>query len=135
MRSVRPGLGVRVLAPLAMMGAIFYFSAQPFDGPDLAWWEVAIRKLGHLAGYAVLTYLWWWALVGVARRPLVLAAAISLLYAATDEYHQTFVDNRSGSPLDVAIDAAGVGFACLAISRRWPRPASRERARAEGTAG
>ena len=51
---------VRVLAPLAMMAAIFYFSAQPFDGPELAWWEVAIRKLGHIAGYVVLTYLWWW---------------------------------------------------------------------------
>ena len=50
-----------------MMAAIFYFSAQPFDGPDLAWWEVAVRKLGHMGGYAVLTFLWWWALVGRVR--------------------------------------------------------------------
>ena len=122
MRSARPGLGVRALAPLAMMGAIFYFSAQPFDGPDLAWWEVAIRKLGHLAGYAALTGLWWWALVGGVRRPLLAAAAISLAYAATDEYHQTFVDNRHGSPLDVGIDAIGIALACLVIHLRWPRP-------------
>jgi VanZ family protein len=134
-RSARPILTVRVLAPLAMMAAIFYFSAQPFDGPELAWWEVAVRKLGHVAGYTVLTGLWWWALVGRVRRPLALAAAISLLYAATDEYHQTFVDNRHGAPLDVAIDAAGVGLACLAISWRWPRPASRDTSRAEVAAG
>jgi VanZ family protein len=104
-----------------MMAAIFYFSAQPFDGPELAWWEVAIRKLGHVAGYAVLAFLWWWALVGSVERPLALAAAISLLYAATDEYHQTFVDNRTGSPLDVGIDATGIALACLFVSRRWPR--------------
>ena len=125
---------VRVLAPLAMMAAIFYFSAQPFDGPELAWWEVAIRKLGHIAGYAVLTYLWWWALVGRVGRPLLLAAVISLLYACSDEFHRTFTDNRSGTVMDVGIDAVGVGVACLLVSRRWPRPASGEPA-AEGSAG
>lgn len=111
-----------MLAPLAMMAAIFYFSAQPFDGPELAWWEVALRKLGHVAGYAVLTGLWWWALVGAVHRPLALAAAISLAYAATDEYHQTFTENRHGAPADVAIDAVGVAIACLLIHLRWPRP-------------
>lgn len=112
---------LRLLAPLAMMAAIFYFSAQPFDGPELAWWEVVLRKLGHLTGYAVLTYLWWWALLSRTGRPLAWAAAISLLYAATDEYHQTFVENRSGTPIDVGIDAVGVGLACLFIHLRWPR--------------
>lgn len=126
---------VRVLAPLAMMAAIFYFSAQPFDGPDLAWWEVAMRKLGHVAGYAALTALWWWALVGEVRRPLLAAAAISLLYSATDEYHQTFVENRTGTPMDVGIDVVGIALACLGISYRWPRPESRDPVEAEGTAG
>ncbi len=126
---------MRVLAPLAMMGAIFYFSSQPFDGPDLAWWEAALRKLGHVAGYALLTFLWWWALVGAVDRPLALAATISLLYACSDEYHQTFTDNRSGTAVDVGIDAVGIGLACLAISWRWPRPASREPAQAQGPAG
>ena len=116
------GRFVRVLPPLAMMAAIFYFSSQPFEGPDLAWWEVALRKFGHVAGYAILTYLWWWALVGSVRRPLAAAAVIAIAYAATDEYHQTFTENRHGSALDVAIDAVGVGLACLAISLRWPRP-------------
>jgi VanZ family protein len=105
-----------------MMAAIFYLSAQPFEGPELAWWEVALRKLGHLAGYAVLAYLWWWALVGRAEHPLALAAAISIAYAATDEYHQTFTDNRHGSAVDVGIDALGVALACLAIHLRGPRP-------------
>ena len=113
----RPELPVRVLAPLAMMAAIFYFSSQPFEGPDLVWWEVALRKLGHVAGYAVLTYLWWWALVGRVRNPLALAAAISVAYAATDEYHQTFVDGRHGTPVDWLIDSAGAAAAAAWLSR------------------
>ena len=122
MSTALPRPALRALAPLAMMAAIFYFSSQPFEGPDLAWWEVAIRKLGHVAGYAVLTVLWWWALVGHAGRPLAIAVAISLLYAATDEYHQTFTENRHGSAVDVGIDAIGIALASLAIDRRWPRP-------------
>ncbi len=130
MSAERPRSIARALAPLAMMVAIFYFSAQPFEGPELAWWEVALRKFGHVAGYATLTFLWWWALVGRVGRPLAIAAAISLLYAASDEYHQTFVENRSGTAIDVGIDGVGIALACLVISRRWPRPTG-EAAKAE----
>ena len=110
-----PRSQLRWLAPVAMMAAIFYFSAQPFDGPDLAWWEVAIRKLGHFGGYAVLAGLWAWALAGTVRRPLLWAGAISLAYACTDEYHQTFVEGRHGAVIDVGIDGLGIALAILAI--------------------
>jgi len=107
-----------------MMAAIFYFSAQPFDGPELAWWEVAMRKLGHLGGYALLAALWAWALAGTVRRPLVWAALVSLAYAATDEYHQTFVEGRHGAATDVGIDALGIALAILAIWVWRARPRS-----------
>ena len=97
------------------MGAIFYFSSQHAD-PDQAWWTVVLRKFGHVGGYATLTALWTWALAGTVRRPLLTAAAISLAYAATDEYHQSFVDTRHGSAVDVAVDAIGIALAALAIS-------------------
>jgi VanZ family protein len=104
-----------------MMAAIFYFSAQPFDGPELAWWEVAIRKLGHVAGYALLAAAFAWALVGSGvRRPLPWAAGLAFAYACSDEYHQTFVENRSGTPVDVLIDSAGIALACGAMAL-WAR--------------
>ncbi len=105
---------LRALAPLALMGAIFYLSAQPAD-PDQTWWMVVIRKLGHVGGYAALTALWAWALAGTVRRPLKIAAAISLAYAVTDEFHQSQVNTRHGSPVDVAIDAIGITLAYLLI--------------------
>ena len=41
----------------------------------------------------------------VHRRWWVAAAAVTLAYAATDEPHQSFIEGRNGSPVDVAIDS------------------------------
>lgn len=124
--GARPGAALaRALAPLALMALIFFLSAQPDLGTDLGVIDLIGRKIGHAGAYATLTVLWWWALAPVAgrRRRLIAAAAIALLYGISDEYHQTFTDGRVGSPLDVAIDAAGVAVAVWLLTR--PRLAAR----------
>ncbi len=100
-----------------MMAAIFYFSAQTFDGAQLAWWEVLVRKLGHVTGYALLTVAWAWALVGRMRLPLAWAAGLAFAYAISDEYHQTLVDGREGTPFDVLIDSIGIAIAAWIMHR------------------
>ena len=105
---------LRSLAPVAMMAAIFYLSAQP-GGDPLAWWEIVLRKLGHVAGYAALALLWAWALAPAVRRAWRPALAIAVLYAVTDEYHQTFVEGRRSAAVDVALDAVGATAAALVI--------------------
>jgi VanZ family protein len=119
---------VRLIAPLAMMAVIFAFSAQPFDGGELAWWEVVLRKVGHFSGYAILAALWVWALAGRTGKPVLWAAVISLLYAASDEYHQTFVDGRTGTVMDVGIDALGIAFASAVLTLQINRERERRRA-------
>ena len=116
---------LRVVVPLALMGVIFWFSAQPAAGHH-AWWVIVIRKLGHVTGYALLTSAWWWALQGVVRRPILWAVLISLAYACTDEFHQTFVHGRTGTPVDVGIDSIGMALAAWLILRRVS-PGSRGR--------
>jgi VanZ family protein len=112
---------LRAIAPLLLMGVIFYLSAQPSSG-EHPWWEVIFRKAGHITGYALLTALWWWALHGVVRRPLLVAVCIAVAYACTDEFHQTFVRGRTGTPVDVGIDAIGMAMAATLIgARRLPR--------------
>jgi VanZ family protein len=112
---------LRTIAPIALMAAIFYLSAQPSSGHH-PWWELIFRKLGHVTGYALLTALWWWALRGVVRRPLLVAVCIALAYACTDEYHQTFVRGRTGTPVDVGVDAIGMALAAwLIMTRRLPQ--------------
>ena len=73
-----------------------------------------LRKLAHVTEYAVLTLCWWRALrgLGVARAAArSRSRSIALAYAATDEFHQTFVDGRHGTPVDVLIDAIGMAIA------------------------
>jgi VanZ family protein len=50
-----------------------------------------------------------------------MAAAIALLYGVTDEYHQSFVEGRNGTPVDVGIDAIGISLAILAVRARVRR--------------
>ncbi len=113
---------INFLPPLALMGVIFLLSAQPDLSTGLGLWDLILRKMAHMGSYALLTFLWWRALVRHTRHPLVIAVAISLLYAISDEWHQSFIEGRNGSPVDVGIDAVGIGAAALAINRLWPRP-------------
>jgi len=108
---------LRAVAPLILMGVIFYFSAQSSTG-DHPWWDVILRKLGHMTGYAMLTALWWWALRPVSPRPLLIAVCIAFVYACSDEFHQTFVHGRTGTPVDVGIDSIGMAIAAMLILRR-----------------
>ena len=124
---------LRAIAPVVLMGAIFYLSAQPSSG-EHPWWEIIVRKLGHVSGYALLTTLWWWALRGAVRRPLLLAVCIALAYACTDEYHQTFIRGRTGTPVDVGVDAIGMALATWVIAARRPSRAEGGKADAGGGA-
>ena len=92
------------LAVVVWAGVIFAFSSVPSLSTELGTWDTILRKLAHLAEYAILGAL----LDRALRRPqLVVAVALAGLYAVTDEVHQLFVEGRHGSPLDVAIDTLG----------------------------
>ena len=105
----------RFLPPLATMGLIFFLSAQPDLNSGLGVFDLIGRKMVHAAEYGVLWWLWLRALR--FRHPWV-AALICLAYSGSDEYHQTFVHGRHGTPLDVGIDAVGMAVACFIVVRR-----------------
>ena len=97
------------------MALIFWLSAQPDLDSGLGAIDAILRKFAHVIVYGALTLLWYWALRPATPRALPIAAAIALVYAATDEYHQSFVEGRSGSVRDVAIDLVGIGLASLLL--------------------
>lgn len=117
---------VRAIAPLTLMALIFYFSAQEDIPGDPAEWE---HVVGHFSEYALLAALWIWALAPrLGRGAIVAAAAISLVYAVSDELHQSYVPGRAADPLDVLADACGIAFAvvlALAVSRARSRRTAR----------
>jgi VanZ family protein len=116
----------RALAPLALMGLIFYLSAQSDPGADIGWLG---RVIAHAGEYALLTALWAWALgPALGRSTIPVAAAITFAYALSDEYHQSFVPERDADALDLAVDAAGIVIAAVGLrSRSRLRPVNERR--------
>src|SRR4051812_39527123 len=105
--------------PLVLMAVIFFFSAQPSLSTNLGLIDHVGRKFVHASEYALLCYLWWRALRTVMDRLAALMPAwlIATAYAATDEYHQSFVNGRHATWVDVAIDSMGAGLLALLIYR------------------
>jgi VanZ like family len=95
-------------------GVIFTLSAVPNLGTGLGTWDLVLRKMAHTAEYAILG-----ALVFRATRRASVAVALASAYAVTDEFHQTFVTGRHGSPVDWLIDTAGVGIGVAIATRLW----------------
>ena len=78
--------------------------------------HLTVRKLGHFTEYAILAALLWRGLRGTfsAVNSSLLATAAFLVaagFAASDEFHQSFIPTRTASPRDVMIDSLGALFA------------------------
>ena len=108
------------LPPLLLMGVIFVLSAQPSLDSGLGLIDHIGRKVIHFTAYALLCFLCWRALAPSTnpRRAVLLAVVLASAYAVTDEYHQTFVEGRHGTPVDWLIDSAGAGAAALWLKAR-----------------
>jgi VanZ family protein len=93
------------------MALIFALSATPDLNSGLGVWDTVLRKLAHVTIFAALELT----LIRATqwRRP-ALASVIAIAYAMSDEVHQHFVAGRHGTPVDVAIDAIGIGLVVLA---------------------
>lgn len=105
---------------LLWMAAIFVVSHRPSSElPAFGLWDLLVKKSGHFLAYAVLAALAYRVTLAT-KRPILWAMVITALYAASDEFHQTFVDSRQGSVLDVLIDCAG-GVTGLYLVRRGRR--------------
>ena len=105
------------------MVLIFVFSAQSSLEVGLGTPELVARKLVHFGEYALLCLLLWRAFepgLGPGRAALV-GLLIASGYAASDELHQTFVEDRNGNPVDWLIDTAGAGLAAVLVRSGLPR--------------
>ncbi len=93
---------------LLWMAGIWYLSAQP-DLRSSFEQDFLLRKIAHVLVFGGLTYVVTkaWAASGW-RQSSAAAALWSLAYAMIDEWHQSYVPGRHGSPVDVAIDAIGI---------------------------
>ncbi|MEA3342381.1 MAG: VanZ family protein [Chloroflexota bacterium] len=116
------------LPPLAWMGLIFFFSAQP-DLPSAPgpWLDILLKKTGHALAYGVLAWLYLRPLRGRFHHPTAaraIALCLTVAYALSDEYHQTLVPGRNGTLWDVVVDGIGAAGAMLLAGRLQRRLAT-----------
>lgn len=109
---------------LAYMGGLFYLSSLPGSaaGPDGPTWRI-VSNAAHVplfAGLGVCLALAFgrWPAGPGATAMLVVGAA----YAIFDEWHQSWVPDRSASALDIVLDLAGLALVIVARTVAWRRP-------------
>jgi len=86
-------------------------------------WEILhhlIRKSSHFIGYGAIGLAWlraWWMTLPRSRflHDSLLALLGTALVASADEWHQTFLPNRTGSAWDVLLDCCGAIAMQLAV--------------------
>jgi VanZ family protein len=98
-------------------GVIFGLSATPnlrFVQSDTA--DFIVRKAGHMAVFGVLALLVWRAVSYSRQRGAVaISLVLTVAYAASDEFHQSFTAGRHPSIVDVGIDSVGALIALGAL--------------------
>jgi VanZ family protein len=127
------GYWVRTWLPVAIGIAVITLESTLWFGADntsapLRWlyqslfgpvsdaqWPVIhhlLRKSGHFIGYGLIGLAWlraWW--MTLPRSHFLPDALLALLgtalVASCDEWHQTFLPNRTGTPWDVLLDCTG----------------------------
>ena len=115
------GIAAIVVESTEMMGANhtsdplrhiyeFFFGHVSFQR-----WEVVhhyIRKSGHFLGYGLIGLAWlraWWMTLPKSHflPDALLALLGTALIASCDEWHQSYLPNRTASPWDVVLDCTG----------------------------
>ena len=95
---------------------IFLFSSQPGEESSEISNDLIIRKLGHFSEYMTLGFFSFSYLsnffienskIKDFKKTVILSFLFSVIYASTDEFHQTFVVGRDGNIVDVLIDSSG----------------------------
>lgn len=133
MNASRTNGFVWLMALISWMSVIFFLSAQSgfstHANPPLSFYLE--RKGAHAAEYFILAFLLFRtfrAFFPEEKRGLILACTVTLtlLYAVSDEFHQTFVFGREGKASDVLIDGISIalfiaGYIFLVRLKKFPK--------------
>ncbi|MFD2612879.1 VanZ family protein [Paenibacillus gansuensis] len=123
----------RWIPAILWMALIFYASSRTGDELNtlLPFFHRFFPKMesfdwGHFIAYFGLALTYLFAFPPARRTTGVKAAVVvmCLLYGITDEYHQSFVGNRTPDPADLRNDTIGAALAMLfvsipAVGKRW----------------
>jgi hypothetical protein len=104
----------RWLPALLLMAAIFILSSLPASRlPFFGDLDFLLKKGGHAIGYAMLGLAYYYALPPRLHPGYRWGVALlmAVLFALSDEYHQSFVEGRTSTLRDVGIDSVSAAIA------------------------
>lgn len=112
-------------------GLIFFVSSKPTKVVSgFIWWDFIIKKTAHIIEYGIFYFLLFrainnvklttesWKLVSKNKINWILPFLLLLIYAASDEFHQSFIPGRTAKVRDVGIDLLGGLLSYWLISRK-----------------
>lgn len=110
------------LPSLIWMLLIFIMSSRTtVQASTVDWQDFFIKKTAHFIEYFILNALLLYSLKKTTPlhypRLIFTALVLTVLYAISDELHQTFVAGREGRPRDVFIDSFGASVSALLFSQ------------------
>ena len=93
-------------------GVIFSFASMSINQSEsFSWIDFVIKKSAHVTEYAILYWLLFRAMSqnnkDASRKVFIKVFVLTVLYALSDEWHQTFVPGREGTLRDVGFDTIG----------------------------
>lgn len=108
-----------------LVGTVLRFLVPEISSQEMDLIHAFIRKAGHVTEYFILGLLLFRAFRGGAAaswdwRWSFFAVTVVVLYAASDEFHQSFVSTRMASVVDVGLDTVG-GIFSQCVSVLWLR--------------
>jgi VanZ family protein len=107
----------------SIIGPILQFLFPEITPAAVDMIHAGIRKCSHIIEYFILGALLFRAFRGDSKENKSwkwagLSLMVAILYAASDEFHQSFTSTRGASIIDVGIDAVG-GMLAQIVSLTW----------------
>jgi VanZ family protein len=105
---------LRWIPGLIIMTVIFLLSSTPSNQiPNFGTWDVLVKKGSHLLGYGLLAQSYRYGFGGKKLNANWKAGSLAILYAISDEIHQSFIPGRNASVMDIGIDTIGILLSLL----------------------
>ncbi len=120
---LRCPVGVRSLAPIAVMAFLWWSSSRRPDVQEASAFSAVLHNGAHVVAYATLAGSFLLVLARIDRpasrqRTIVVSFLLAVAYGFVDELHQSFVPGRVCSIADVMTDAAGSVLALMVLGTR-----------------
>ena len=115
--------------PVLWAGVIFLFSAlSQVKTTQIYWQDFILKKSAHMVEYGILAILLYRSFINTNNskvRSLVYSFIMTIIYAATDEIHQTYTPGREPRVRDVLFDTLGASLALYWIKEILPKAGDR----------